>query len=141
MRRARRYILRVRPDGTVRVTIPRGGSRAEAANFLNQHQTWVARERARVREVQAPVQWTDGTSILLDGEPVVISLATSPSGIVARYGDRVVSIKDSTDVRAAVEGDLRELARTRLIPRVQDLATELDLTVAGVHIRNQRSRW
>jgi hypothetical protein len=30
MRRARRYIVRVQPDGALRVTIPRGGSRREA---------------------------------------------------------------------------------------------------------------
>ena len=33
MRRARRYVMRVRPDGDVRVTIPRGGSKAEAQRF------------------------------------------------------------------------------------------------------------
>ena len=53
MRRARRYILRVRPDGTLRVTIPRGGSRAEATTFLAKHTAWVARERERVRDQRA----------------------------------------------------------------------------------------
>ena len=33
-RRARRYLLRVEPDGRVRVTIPRGGSRREADAFV-----------------------------------------------------------------------------------------------------------
>jgi hypothetical protein len=32
-RRARRYVLRVDPDGRVRVTIPRGGSKREATAF------------------------------------------------------------------------------------------------------------
>ncbi len=53
LRRARRYILRVRPDGTVRVTIPRGGSRAEAVAFMGRHLAWVAKERERVREQRA----------------------------------------------------------------------------------------
>ena len=48
MRRARRYILRVRPDGMLRVTIPRGGSRAEAIAFMGRHLAWVAAERDRV---------------------------------------------------------------------------------------------
>ena len=55
MRRARRYILRVRPDGTVRVTIPRGGSRAEAIAFMARHLAWVTKERERVREHRASV--------------------------------------------------------------------------------------
>lgn len=33
MRRARRYVMRVRPDGDLRVTIPRGGSKADALRF------------------------------------------------------------------------------------------------------------
>jgi hypothetical protein len=55
MRRARRYILRVRPDGILRVTIPRGGSRAEARAFVVSQAGWIEAERARVREQRADV--------------------------------------------------------------------------------------
>ena len=47
-RRARRYVLRVDPDGRVRVTIPRGGSRREAEAFARRHEEWIARQRARL---------------------------------------------------------------------------------------------
>jgi predicted metal-dependent hydrolase len=47
-RRARRYLLRVEPDGKVRVTIPRGGSRSEAAAFVRRHTDWIARQHARL---------------------------------------------------------------------------------------------
>lgn len=46
-RRARRYLLRVEPDGRLRVTIPRGGSRREAEAFAARNSAWVFRERAR----------------------------------------------------------------------------------------------
>ena len=69
VRRARRYILRVRPDGTVRVTVPRGGSRREAEQFMRRHEKWIARERSRVRIEHAAPRWQDGTTILFDGEP------------------------------------------------------------------------
>jgi predicted metal-dependent hydrolase len=46
--RARRYVIRVRDDGTVRVTIPRGGSRREAEDFARRQQHWIETERARV---------------------------------------------------------------------------------------------
>lgn len=46
MRRARRYVMRVRPDGVLRVTIPRGGSRAEALHFAQRHLPWAERQRA-----------------------------------------------------------------------------------------------
>jgi predicted metal-dependent hydrolase len=47
-KRARRYVLRVDPDGRVRVTIPRGGSRREADAFAARHVAWIARQRARL---------------------------------------------------------------------------------------------
>ena len=47
--RARRYLLRVDGDGRVRVTIPRGGSRREAAAFGLRHLDWIAGQRARIR--------------------------------------------------------------------------------------------
>ena len=60
-RRARHYILRVRDDGVVRVTVPWRGSRAEAARFLMERREWVARERHRralMREaVQLPAEF------------------------------------------------------------------------------------
>jgi predicted metal-dependent hydrolase len=47
-RRARRYLLRVEPDGRVRVTIPRGGSKREADAFALRHSDWIVRQRARM---------------------------------------------------------------------------------------------
>jgi predicted metal-dependent hydrolase len=47
-RRARRYVLRVDGEGGVRVTIPRGGSKREAVNFVERHHSWIARQRLRI---------------------------------------------------------------------------------------------
>ena len=53
--RARRYVIRVRDDGSVRVTIPRGGSKREAQAFAVQQQPWIERERRRTaREHASP---------------------------------------------------------------------------------------
>jgi predicted metal-dependent hydrolase len=51
--RARRYVVRVRDDGTVRVTIPRWGSKREARAFAEQQQRWIEREQRRVHEERA----------------------------------------------------------------------------------------
>ena len=47
-RRARRYLLRVEPDGRLRVTIPRGGSRREAEAFATRNVEWVRDQRTRL---------------------------------------------------------------------------------------------
>lgn len=142
MRRARRYILRVRPGGGLRVTIPRGGSRAEAARFVERHAAWIARERARVRSTAQPIEWRDGGAVLLKGEPARIDVSTVQGRTVARYGDRLVRVPaDAVDLRQYIEADLRLLARSELGPRLRQLAAVHELTVAGFSIRNQKSRW
>ena len=46
--RARRYVVRVRSDGTVRVTIPRWGSKREAVAFAEQQRPWIEKQIARL---------------------------------------------------------------------------------------------
>jgi predicted metal-dependent hydrolase len=46
--RARRYVVRVRADGTVRVTIPRWGSKREATAFVESQHAWIEKQRARL---------------------------------------------------------------------------------------------
>lgn len=41
---ARRYILRVLDDGTLRVTLPRWGSKKEARAFVESSRAWIARQ-------------------------------------------------------------------------------------------------
>lgn len=62
---ARHYILRVRTDGTVRVTVPWHGSRAEAARFLHARRVWVARELHRQAAVRDRVRLPQGVEAAL----------------------------------------------------------------------------
>ena len=54
MRTARRYVMRVRPDGALRVTIPRGGSQSEASRFAERHREWALRQRSKVLAAKRP---------------------------------------------------------------------------------------
>jgi predicted metal-dependent hydrolase len=45
--KARRYVIRVRPDGAVRVTLPRWGSKREAMAFVARQESWIAQQRER----------------------------------------------------------------------------------------------
>src|SRR5687768_5802468 len=51
---ARRYILRVLDDGTLRVTLPRRGSKREAAAFVESSAAWIAKHRERVLAQPGP---------------------------------------------------------------------------------------
>jgi len=49
-RRAKRYILRVADDGSVRVTLPRWGSKREATEFATRHGAWIENQRRRLEQ-------------------------------------------------------------------------------------------
>jgi predicted metal-dependent hydrolase len=141
VRRARRYILRVRPDGTLRVTVPRGGSRREAEQFVRRHQRWIRHERDRVQHEYAPREWREGSAILLRGESVRISVTARDGHRFIRYGDRELAVGSTSEIRPSIETDLRELAKDELPERLRELACEHDLSPGVISIRNQRSRW
>ena len=46
--RARRYVVSVRDNGVVRVTLPRWGSLREARAFVEEQQDWIDRQRKRL---------------------------------------------------------------------------------------------
>jgi predicted metal-dependent hydrolase len=48
--RARRYVIRVSDDGSLRVTVPRWGSKREAAAFVEQERAWIAKQQRRVEQ-------------------------------------------------------------------------------------------
>jgi len=142
VRRARRYILRVRPDGSLRVTIPRGGSRREAEAFVDRQRAWVAAERRRVAERHAPIEWCEGDAIPLHGESIPLRLQDAGRGRVLIVGGQRVRVPPGTvNLRPAAELALRRIAMRELIPRLEALAAEHGLTVTRITIRNQRSRW
>lgn len=138
-RRARRYLLRLLPEGTARVTIPRGGSAAEARRFAEKHAAWLERQFQRLEKNPAPPkEWRIGTEILLRGEPVRIE-SIGPGFV--RLGSEPVAAGDATDVRPVLQQYLRRLAARELPPRLLALAMQHGLTVRRVTVRNQRTRW
>jgi predicted metal-dependent hydrolase len=139
--RARRYILRIRPDGSLRVTVPRWGSKREARDFVARQRRWIERERQRVLQEHGSREWQNGSEIWLRGERVRVTVDRNADGLTILYGDRRVAARSGADVRAAIELDLRQLARDELELRLRELAAQHDLRPGRVSIRNQRSRW
>ncbi len=141
--RARRYLLRLRPDGTARVTIPRGGSTAMARQFVERHAAWLERELQRLQaQPRKPAAWTIGTEILLRGDVVRIEAGFHGEAKTVCFGGELVQIPDPlVDLRPAIEGHLRQLATRELPPRVLELAARHGLTVRRITVRNQKSRW
>jgi predicted metal-dependent hydrolase len=112
--RARRYLIRVTPEG-VRVTIPRGGSKREAAAFAERERAWIDKQlRARAEREQRERE------------------RRTTNGELGVSNDE----RREVDRRALIA-----LAKRELPPRLNELAARHDLTVTRVSIRNQRWRW
>lgn len=138
-RRARRYILRVRPDGLARLTIPRGGSAAEARQFAERQTAWLERQLNYFsnRPIR-PREWSIGMEIFFRGELVKIENA---AGKISFGSESIVVANVDSDLRPAIEKRLRALAAKELPSLVFTFATQHQLTVNRVTVRNQKSRW
>jgi predicted metal-dependent hydrolase len=141
--RARRYVLRLRADGSARVTVPRGGSAAEAGRFLARNLGWLERQlQRRAARPLRPREWLIGTEILFRGEPVVIEAGTNGESGMIRVGSEKLDVPDRVvDLRGIIEAHLWTLAARELPPRVFEFAALYQLPVRRVTVRNQRTRW
>lgn len=140
--RARRYVLRLRPDGTARLTIPRGGSVAEARRFADRNLAWLETQLKKP-PVPPPVarEWRFGSEVLFRGDLVHLEIEANGTPAI-RFGDEKLTVPDpAADLRPAVERHLRRLAERELTLRVQEFAALHQLSVRRVTVRNQRSRW
>ena len=138
--RARRYVLRLRPDGSARVTIPRGGSAAGARSFAERQTAWLGRQLHRLAtRTSHPKEWLVGTEILFCGEQVKIEVGENGT---IRFAAEVIKVPhSSTNFRPAIEKHLWRLAAKELPPRVLEFAKAHQLTVRRITVRNQKSRW
>ena len=113
-RLARRFVVRVRPNGEVRLTVPRGASIKDGMAFVRRQEPWIAREWTRLQELAA--SWTPGSTVWFRGERVTIA--------------------DEDFKKRA-----REMAEQELPARCMQLAREHGVDLIGVQVRDQRSRW
>jgi predicted metal-dependent hydrolase len=90
-RRARRYILRVLDDGTLRVTLPRRGSKREAQAFVDRCAAWIDRQRQKVR-ARPPLPVRDDSALRTQAAkelpPMLLALARVHDITVTRVSIR-----------------------------------------------------
>ena len=141
--RANNYRLTLRRDGTAVATIPARGSEREALRFVEQHQDWLERARARQRErPRAAEVWVPGARVLWRGELTEIRVATAgekPQVCLAADVFRVARLEG--DLRSTLEAHFARRAKIELPGRTWELAALTGMDVKHVTVRNQRSRW
>ena len=140
--RARRYILRLCPDGAARVTVPRRGSVLEAWRFVNRHLGWLEEQLKRhAGRSSTAGEWRLGSEVLFRGELVKLVAEAGSEPTVCLGSERFTVPGLASDLRPGVEKHLRRLAERELPLRVAECAALHQLIVRRVSVRNQRSRW
>jgi predicted metal-dependent hydrolase len=152
-RRARRYILRVLSDGTLRVTLPRWGVKRDAEAFVAASREWIARQRARRPAVpSAGSRWRHGSRILLDGQLQELRVERRRDGLRVWCGDMLVATppsrvsrmrfgEDGDDLRPTVVAWMRARAHRDLPSMLLALGEAHGIQVPRISVRNQRSCW
>ena len=140
--RARRYILRIQPDGSLRVTVPRIGTVKAASAFVERSRGWIAEQlQKQLQQPAFPRIWQPGTVILYRGETIPLQVAPTRAGFSVTLGDQTVPIPSTANLRPAVERHLWRLAAQELPKRTRELAELHNVRIHRITVRNQRTRW
>jgi predicted metal-dependent hydrolase len=135
-RKARRYILRMLPEGQARVTIPRGGTVEHAVEFVRKNTPWLQRQLQRT-----PPRWENGTEILFRGVARSIQITPGERGFQVAFAGLQFEASAESEIRPQLEARLRTIATQELAARTFELAGRHGLEVRAVRVGNQRSRW
>lgn len=136
--RARRIGLTIDPMGGVELVVPRRVAMADADRFLESEAEWVL---ARLAAMPPRVPFAHGAVIpVLGRERRIVHLPLFPPE-VRDEGEELVVGGPEEGIAATVTAWLTALARDVLGGEARAKAATLDLTVAGVTVRDQRTRW
>ena len=136
--RARRIGLTIDPMGGVELVVPRRVAMADAERFLESEAEWVI---ARLAAMPPRVPFAHGAVIpVLGRERRIVHLPLFPPE-VRDEGEELVVGGPRDDIAVTVTAWLTALARDVLGGEARAKAATLDLTVAGVTVRDQRTRW
>jgi predicted metal-dependent hydrolase len=157
-RQARSIRIEVRPDGEVRLVIPRHVPKRVAYEFLQSRDLWVRQklvelyERSAANPGRAPLRWDGTDTIPLYGveTPVLIVPARLARPRV-RFDDGIapaISVFCSQAARGhpaqlanALRAALRELARQQAITLLDAESQRLGVDYKGPRIADQKSLW
>lgn len=147
-RRAKRARIDVSPAGRVEVVVPAGFPRRQVPQLLADNRAWLERALARVeqRAAEAPelhARLPERVRLpALAREWTVSYPGTGRAGVrEAGAGELRVHAGDRRGARDALCRWLARTAKVELVPWAHAVAGELGLSVAGVSVRAQASRW
>ena len=137
--RARRIGLRIDPvRANAELVVPRRVGLAEALRFADGKRDWLAQ---RIAALPQAVTFTDGASISVGGETIVIRHDPQTRGAVRREGADLIVAGTPEHCARRVRDWLKAQARGMLDRRSRELALRVGRRVSGVRLGDPKSRW
>lgn len=152
--RARRARVTITQAGQTVVVLPSRAPAHAAAQLVARHERWIDRHRALIAARNALLDARpaigEGRQLTLEGVPHVVIVETADdrarrSSVELDDLHRSITVRvatgDPRPVAELLDAWLRRLARRWLAERVSELAPVVGVVPAGIHVRDQRSRW
>jgi len=138
-KQARRVSLRIDPrGGAVIITLPQRAARASGMALLVDQADWVA---ARLQALPQRVNFVDGVSVFLNGEPHRIRhVALGRAGVQVEEGE--IRVSGGVEFMPRRVSDfLRAEAKRSLVPQAVAKAALIGARPARVSLKDTSSRW
>ena len=136
--RARRVRVRVEPDGSVEVVLPRRARERDAARAVRELRPWIDRRLADVAVARRAIDRPPGTVPYLGRS---LALREEPGRTRAHRRGDVLLVPPGAPGRAALERWYRRAARAEIAPRLEAATAALGVRHSALTIRDQRTRW
>jgi predicted metal-dependent hydrolase len=134
--RSRRFSLRVsRLDGRVTLSMPPRAREGEAMAFARAQEGWL---RATLVDLPLPEGIRPGDRVPVEGQMLVLRAA---EGRLRVEGDSILVPGRAELAALRLQAWMRALARDRLAVAVDRHARALERPVAGITLRDTRTRW
>ena len=153
-RQATRFKITIRPEGTVRVTIPWLASFQSGEKFLSEHLQWIAQTKAKLAKRTIAPRLIQVGRIFSTRNYHYEVLQADVSKLRIRYVEKekciffeypmnqpIESDELQTRLKATIENVLRFDAKQYLPARIAELAKKLGYTFEKVTIKNNKTNW
>lgn len=153
-RQAIRFKLAVRPDGTVRVTIPWTASFQSGEKFLGEHLQWIFQTKEKLAGKLGAPQLIQPGHLFSTRNYNYHVCSSEVSRLKIRYSEKskdvifeypihqlIESTELQTTLKLAIENVLRFDAKKYLPLRIAELASSLGYTYKKVTIKNNKTNW
>ncbi len=128
------YAVKIKPDGSVELRVPKRTTKAQIADMLARHHAWIL-EKSGKQQDRYQTSLADGAFIPFMGEKLSIQTANR-----AAFDENTIYLPPENR-EAYLESFYKAAAKSYLPERLQKWASLLGLEFKSVRINSAKTRW